>query len=372
MRRGLRQVVVAAAIVVCSAAGALGYWLNGPSWPNGSVVMQLQAGGSGTLSDGATSWNQSAEWALAEWNQYLDRVKFTVVRDSTVRIASGDGVNSVFWSSDVFGRAFDENALAITQWWSHGSQITEGDVVFNKKWSWNSYRGNLKSDPSKPGGRIFDFHRVALHEFGHVLGLGHPDEHGQSVTAQMNSQTSNLDHLVADDLGGVWLLYGGGAGGSINFPPRNESLDFRLQLEAKYRDGLHRGATSTVVDNEGDVVWMQEYLRYRVNACTHQQATDRVMLQIDGYGVPPVCGSVSSSQANFPPRNEPLTFRNDLETKYRDGLGRPPLPTYVDREGNAVWVQEYLRYRVGGCGQTEAIQKVMQQIDGLGVQPPCR
>jgi hypothetical protein len=187
----------------------------------------------------------------------------------------------------------------------------------------------------------------------------------------MNSQISDLDHLVADDMGGAWALYGGGSGGTVNFPPRNESMDFRLQLEAKYRDGLRRGATSTTVDNEGDVVWMQEYLRYRVNACSHQQASDRVMQQIDGYGVPPVCGSVSSSQVNFPPRNEPLAFRNDLETKYRDGLGRPPLPTYVDREGNAVWVQEYLRYRVGGCGHVQAIDKVMQQIDGRGVQPPC-
>src|SRR5262245_8169793 len=59
---------------------------------------------------------------------------------------------------------------------------------------------------------------------------------------------------------------------AVNFPPRNEPFDFRQQLEVKYRDGLRRGAVQTFVDLEGDIVWTQEYLRYRVNACDHQSA----------------------------------------------------------------------------------------------------
>jgi hypothetical protein len=31
---------------------------------------------------------------------------------------------------------------------------------------------------------------------------------------------------------------------------------------------------------EGDVVWTQEYLRYRVNRCTHQQAQQKVFQQV--------------------------------------------------------------------------------------------
>ena len=284
--------------------------------------MHLQLGSSGTLSDGATSWGQSAEWALSSWNQYLDRARFMVVRDSTVARRSGDGTNSVFFDSTNFGRDFGENTLAYATYWYRGSQMTEGDVVFNTKWSWNSYRGNVWTDPSKPNGKVFDFRRVATHEFGHVLGLTHPDEHGQSVQALMNSTIGNLDHLTADDIGGVYALYGGGAGGTINFPPRNESLEFRLQLEAKYRDGLGRGASSTCVDNEGDVVWMQEYLRYRVNTCSHTQAADRVMQQIDGLGIAPVCGN-AGGRVNFPPRNEPLAFRTDLETEVPRHAGTP-------------------------------------------------
>jgi len=77
--------------------------------------------------------------------------------------------------------------------------------------------------------------------------------------------------------------------GAVAFPPRNESLDFRLALEAKYRDGLKRSPSATTVDNEGDVVWTQEYLRYRVNGCGHAVAVQNVFVEIDGGAAPAVC-----------------------------------------------------------------------------------
>jgi hypothetical protein len=46
---------------------------------------------------------------------------------------------------------------------------------------------------------------------------------------------------------------------------------------------------STTVDREGDVVWTQEYLRYRVNSCGHGVAVQSVLTQIDGRAAPPVC-----------------------------------------------------------------------------------
>src|SRR4051794_33738334 len=58
----------------------------------------------------------------------------------------------------------------------------------------------------------------------------------------------------------------------LNFPPRNEPFDFRKTLETQYQNVLRRGATSTFVDTEGDIVWTEEYLRYRVNGCDHPTA----------------------------------------------------------------------------------------------------
>ncbi|MGQ0733730.1 MAG: BACON domain-containing protein [Acidobacteriota bacterium] len=36
-----------------------------------------------------------------------------------------------------------------------------------------------------------------------------------------------------------------------------------------------------------------------------------------------------------------------------------------------MWTQEYLRYRVSSCSHLEAVDKVIAQIDGRGVQPDC-
>ena len=49
--------------------------------------------------------------------------------------------------------------------------------------------------------------RLLTHELGHVVGLGHPDEAGQSVPAIMNS-VIYYDHLQPDDIAGVQALYG--------------------------------------------------------------------------------------------------------------------------------------------------------------------
>ena len=58
----------------------------------------------------------------------------------------------------------------------------------------------------------------------------------------------------------------GGVSGKhdVSFPPRNESFDFRNQLETKYLTGLGRAASATFVDREGEVVWTQEYIRYQI------------------------------------------------------------------------------------------------------------
>jgi hypothetical protein len=178
--------------------------------------------------------------------------------------------------------------------------------------------------------------------------------------------------LAADDIGGALALYSTFGNGTIAFPAQNETLDFRNQLETYYRTSLGRGPLSTYVDNVGDAVWTSEYLRYRVNQCSDQTAVQRVLDEINGLGTAGVCGSSPVGQVIFPPRNEALNFRNQLETEYRDVLHRGPNVTAVDNEGDVVWTQEYLRYRVNGCGHADAVTKVFLQIGGQGVQPTCR
>jgi hypothetical protein len=78
-------------------------------------------------------------------------------------------------------------------------------------------------------------------------------------------------------------------GGEIPFPPRNEGLLFMNELDNTYRDELGRSLGSSAVNHEGAVVWVLEYLRYRLNGCTHGDAATKVFQQIRGLGIQPVC-----------------------------------------------------------------------------------
>jgi Matrixin len=203
--------IAIALITLCSALDA--YVFTGARWTDPSIVMQLQLGSSGSLIDGSPSWGASAEAALASWNNAIARSQFRVVRDSTAPTGRGNGYNNVLFSSSIYGQSFDSSTLAVTltRYVPSTGQTTENDVLFNTAFSWNSYAGPLRRAAS--GGTLVDFRRVALHEFGHVLGLDHPDQYGQAVAAIMNSRISDTDRLQTDDVNGAAALYGGSGGG---------------------------------------------------------------------------------------------------------------------------------------------------------------
>ena len=362
---------VMAVLAVSTGVPVRGFAIFGSAWPPGTLPVHLQLGsGSGTLVDGSTSWNQAFTSAIDVWNAHLDLLKFSAVQDSTVPREDGDDVNQVFFDSRYYGRAFPADTLAITTRWElvDTSVRTEGDIVFNTAFTFDSYRGPVRSS----GGRErWDIRRVALHELGHLLGLDHPDEKGQSVSALMNHLLGDLDALTADDIAGARSLYSASVTSNVSFPPRNEPNDFYAQLIVIYRDLLRAAAVTTYVDPEGVVVWLSEYARYRVGLCDHGTATIRVFSQIDNTGVYGVCALTPAGPIPFPPRDEGLDFMNGLDVKYHDGLGRSAMTSFVNNEGAVVWVLEYFRYRLNGCGHGDATAKVLAQVRGEGIQPVC-
>ena len=157
--------------------------------------------------------------------------------------------------------------------------------------------------------------------------------------------------------------------GLVTFPPRNEPNVFFQDLQALYRDVLRRSqSSSTYVDSEGENVWLTEYFRFYLNGCSHEEAMVRTLSEITTGAALPTCGS---STADFPPRNLPNEFQGRLEAVYRDVLRRSQVLSFVDSEGANVWLAQYLRLRVSGCGHIDAENKVFTEIRGGGVQASC-
>src|SRR5437588_4252791 len=171
-----------------------------------TVVIQLSLGtGTLNLRDGFASFNDSAIDALKTWNPHLAHLQFSWVKNSPVTPVKGDDEMSGAFDNKVFGSNFGSGTLAVTVLGYRNGNFEETDTVFNKAISWDSYRGALTPP-------VFDFHRVAIHEFGHTLGLDHPDQAQprQNVVAIMTSQVSKLDTLAQDDINGVTAIYGTG------------------------------------------------------------------------------------------------------------------------------------------------------------------
>jgi hypothetical protein len=202
--RFLRCVALAILTACVFSNSASAYSLTGKTWPNGSnIVMQMSLGNSPLpLLDGSgTSRNNAAAPALDMWNQHMGRVQFGRVMNSTAASASGDRVNSVFFSNTVFGQSFGLGTLAVTYYHMSGNNLLEADVVFNTAPAFDSYRGPLRFGAN--GYAIGDLRRVFLHELGHALGFNH-----SNADSIMSASMSDREVLSSDDIAGVQAMYG--------------------------------------------------------------------------------------------------------------------------------------------------------------------
>lgn len=183
-------------------------------WAAGSVTIVSQLGSppnGSTLINGTTSWNANVTAAGRDWQGAGSAFQLAIESGGSAPspCMQPTAVSSrlpVQWANNVCGQSFG-SALAVTMSWVNTStyQAVYTPILFNNAYPWNAYDGPLR--PASRGGTLHDVRRVALHEMGHVIGLDHPDQAGQSVAAIMNHQVSDRDRLSPDDVAGIRALY---------------------------------------------------------------------------------------------------------------------------------------------------------------------
>lgn len=187
-------------------------------WAEGQATLRSFLGGPVQLANGTTSWDQNAIDAANDWNAVGAGFRFNVSAGGQLNEPCGPqgpnnacpntgprGDNPILFRSSLCGIPFGPDIIELTNncWDANGAMIN-APVFVNLTVPWNAYDGPIQFNGGLP---VNDIRRVLLHEFGHVLGLDHPDLNGQRVVAIMNSQESNLDRLQADDTAGLRSIY---------------------------------------------------------------------------------------------------------------------------------------------------------------------
>ena len=213
--RCLSSVIVIFVILISNPVGT--YVIEGHKWPEARTVFHVDIPGPDGL------WNDAFETALIRWNDPTN-FEFQIVRDSYGDPCNdpnvSDAKNGVAFSDSVCGRAWSDQIIAISITWVRNdtNEIVQTGILFNSDDDWDVYSGPWWRDPYFG---INDFRRIAVHELGHGLGLGHED----AAEAIMQSQAGDIEYPTADDIAGVNFLYpvsadngnGGGGGGGICF-----------------------------------------------------------------------------------------------------------------------------------------------------------
>jgi hypothetical protein len=193
------------------------YAVSGNAWPSPQLVtmsflpdgtVMAQGCGGPIVSNLFSSFNDipgvtySSQWenivikAAQMWAQQTN-LNFTVIADDGEAIGAGayQQGNPNFGDVRVGGNVFGYNWLGSTYYPPSANNYSlAGDIAFNTGYAFNI-------------GSTYDLFTVAMHEFGHALGLGNS---GSSSAVMYGCYNGAFSSLGSDDIAGIQAVYGSG------------------------------------------------------------------------------------------------------------------------------------------------------------------
>jgi hypothetical protein len=169
MKNMTRTLSVGALALACGLAGsqaqAYTWWTCGGSnvkWAANSVTLRASVVGF----PAGNSYRTALGTVATRFSNTPSKMNYFIQYDEP-SVAHDNGQSEVWWDSPP---AITAPAYA-NIWWNGSCQIVEGDVVFNNTVSYTT--STTKTSLTPYGGSFRPFHTTAMHEFGHIQGLGH-------------------------------------------------------------------------------------------------------------------------------------------------------------------------------------------------------
>lgn len=316
-----------ALIVVVTYAAA--YVLLGYQWPLGTNARYLINANtdqvpneSGAVRSAADTWSQVNSSGL----------RLTYQGTTSQTTYDYNGSNIVCWNNEG-----DSGALATSYIWYSGGTILETDLVFNDYYLWST------------SGSHYDVETVALHEFGHWVGLGH------SSTGIMRASYSGIQHNLDDDAkNGFYVMYGGENPDKPSIELDRHSLSFLGNQERTFLV-RNKGTDTLSYQISADRSWISVYPTSGSSGGEWDEifvATDTSRLNIGNYSgtVRVTSGNADNSPQNItvtlavindkppsvslssPKNNAVVSKRVTVTANAKDDVGIKKVEFYVDNK----------------------------------------